>query len=120
MNTVTVDFAYRLPLDENIGKITLGADFYHQSSVSLGPRSYYAAHQIEPGYSVLNLNASWEHVGGSPVDLRVFATNVTNKEYRIATSDLAYKSGLGTAADVYSEPRMFGVGLTYKFGADAR
>jgi iron complex outermembrane receptor protein len=56
-------------------------------------------------------------MGFAPVDLSVFITNVTDKLYRIGSNDLTQSSSLGTAADIYAPPRMFGVSVRYRFGA---
>jgi len=119
-NTISVNVTYVLPVSETLGKITLGGDYYHQSSSSLGPASYQVPSAVEAPYGLLNLNMSWEGIAGSPLDLRVFVTNVANKIYRISTSAQDYRGGYGIAASVYGEPRMVGVSLRYRFGADAR
>ena len=57
--------------------------------------------------------ADWERVVGLSLDVSVFATNVTNKTYRIANEDLY--STIGTSVTVYGEPRMFGASARYRF-----
>ena len=67
-----------------------------------------------PGSRVLNLNASWENVGGLPVDLSAFVTNVTNEHvYLQANDNLASR---GFISYIVGEPRMWGARLRYKFG----
>ena len=62
----------------------------------------------------LNLNATWESMLGSPVDLSFFMTNVTNEIYPVNVG-----SALGSAGFenfIYGAPRMWGFRLRYKFG----
>jgi iron complex outermembrane receptor protein len=68
-------------------------------------------------YGLLNLSASWNHVGDHPVDVMLFASNVTNKLYSIGGFDLY--SSVGYLAQKFGEPRMYGIRLKYRFG-DAR
>src|SRR5437879_10627206 len=52
-----------------------------------------------PAYGLLGLRADWERVVGLSLDVSVFATNVTNKAYRVANEDLY--STIGTSVTVY-------------------
>jgi iron complex outermembrane receptor protein len=53
-------------------------------------------------------------MGGLPVDLALFVTNVTNEKYRVAaTSNL---SSIGADFVLLGEPRMYGLRLKYRFG----
>ena len=66
------------------------------------------------GYGLLSLNAGWSNIMGSNFDLNLFATNVTNKLYRIGGGNYYYSLGFTTS--VYGEPRMVGAKVTYRFG----
>ena len=67
-----------------------------------------------PAYGLLNLSAGWERIMGTPIDLELYARNVTNKLYVIGMGNYYYS--LGFTTNVYGEPRMFGGSLTYHFG----
>ena len=111
---------YTLPLDAGIGDITVGGNYYYQSSEALYDQSVLAPYVIEPGHGTLDLDATWHGIYGRPVDLTFFMTNVTDKLYRIGDDDLTQNSSLGIGANIYAPPRMFGFGLKYRFGAHSR
>ena len=102
----------RLPVPSDDGAIWLGADLSYQDRVFAGfttvdPGSYM------PSYGLLGLRADWTEVWGTNLDAALFATNVTNKAYRITNEDLY--STIGTSTTVYGPPRMFGASVRYRF-----
>jgi iron complex outermembrane recepter protein len=119
---VTVTATYTLPLDESVGEISIGGTFTHTDrqfqshtldlpfSLGVIPENY----GLLPATDLLNLNLNWKGIAGSPVDLALFATNVTNQKYRVATA-----GGLPSTGGEFilvGEPRMFGARLRYRFG----
>lgn len=112
----SINANYTLPLPSNIGRISLGGTYYAQSSAALGDHSYVSPSSIEPGYGLLSFNVTWSDIGGKPLDLTLFATNVTDKIYRLGSNDLAQASSVGVSSSVYGEPRMVGGSLRYRFG----
>jgi iron complex outermembrane receptor protein len=101
---------YVLPLSEDVGKIDVGATYAYTSG-------YYTLANIGgnvPGYGLLNLNVNWKSVAGSPVDVSLFATNVTKKLY--STFKSIYLPTLGFSSEVFGEPRMYGIRVRYNFG----
>ncbi len=121
-NQVTVDAHYRLPLDPSQGAVSFGGSYTWQSAVALSDDSYVSAnaaggnpaYATEAAYGLLNLDATWTNVMGHPIDLSLFATNVTDKVYRVGVSDLSYD--FGVVSNVYGEPRMVGGSIKYHFG----
>jgi iron complex outermembrane receptor protein len=118
---VTVSGRYTLPLDESIGKISFGANYTYRTKMLVNyidrenPDPAIAAFSTLPSVGLLNLNAGWESIAGSPIDLAFFATNVTKKKY------YSYAAGLGSPQVGFEtasvgEPRMYGVRLKYSFG----
>jgi len=104
--------AYTLPIPKNLGEITTAATYTYTDS-------YYAKTSILgliPSYGLLNLNLNWHEIGGGPVDLSLFVTNVTDKKYFTFATDL-YDSVLGFASEVQGVPRMYGASVRYRFGA---
>jgi iron complex outermembrane receptor protein len=106
--------SYRLPLSEGIGKVTAAATYAYTDDYYA--KSTQRAHISS--FDTLNLNLNWEDVGGKPVDLSLFATNVTNEKYYTFATDL-YDGVLGFVSKVQGQPRMFGARLRYRFGGDA-
>ena len=121
-NKYTISGSYTLPLDPGIGRITFGATLAHTGEqwttynyqdpaiLALFGRNY----GLLDSRDLLSLNANWEGIGGSPVDISAFATNVTEEEY------FQYVPGLASSGSEYAvlgEPRMYGVRVRYRFGA---
>ena len=111
----TIGATYHLPVDAGVGDISLGFDFTWQDHF------FNAAIQDPlnktPDLALLNLRAQWENMFGYPVDLSFFMTNVTDRTYLIG--DFGIYNELGTSSGIFSEPRMFGFRLKYRFGSDA-
>ena len=121
-NRITATATYRLPVDESVGRISLGATFTHTDSQYASHHSDHAFaagiipfnSSIIPKTDLLTLNLNWNDVAGLPVDLALFATNVTNEKYTVAaTSNL---SSVGADFVLLGEPRMYGLRLKYRFG----
>jgi iron complex outermembrane receptor protein len=107
-NRVTASATYTLPLPDTAGDLSVGATFTHTDS-QIADRS--AVFGLLPATDLLNLNATWRRVLGSPFDASVFATNVTNELYAVAT-----QAGSGVDNISIGQPRIFGFRLRYNFG----
>jgi hypothetical protein len=70
---------------------------------------------IIPKQNFGNINVSWEGVGGLPVDLSVFVTNVTNAKL---LNHLNTQETQGLRSAFIGEPRMWGARLKYRFGGN--
>jgi iron complex outermembrane receptor protein len=117
---LSVTAAYTLPLDEKVGQITLAATYSYQSDMVSGYNSRNAAGDVifpstVPARSLLDLNLNWKNVGNMPVDLAVFANNVTNEHYYNITLDNMASSGVVTGS--VGLPRMYGVRLRVRYGS---
>jgi iron complex outermembrane receptor protein len=113
--------SYTLPLEGDIGQITLSATYSYQSKMYTGYNSRDAAGNIVypsvvPGRGLLDLNLNWRDIGGRPLDLGLFANNVTNKEYYNVTLDNFTAPGQGAVTGTVGLPRMYGARLRYRFG----
>jgi iron complex outermembrane recepter protein len=92
-NKVSATPSYTLPLPDTVGSVALSATFTYtakqltnyqdRTEPALAQYSYLGA------TGLLNLNANWSNIMGKPIDLSVYATNVTKKEY------YTFCSGLG-------------------------
>ena len=98
-----------LPIPESAGELTFGAIYTYSSS------QYVDGNVSIPSFSLLNLNLAFNNIGQSGLDIVGFATNVTNKKYRI-TSGGGYESS-GIQDFAYGQPRMYGVRVRYSFGS---
>ena len=118
---VTLTGTYTLPIDQSIGRISLGATYTYSSKQystyqDSTPQIIAAVGRdlgLLPAISLLNLNLNWRSIAGKPIDLALFATNVTNKKYPVAVFGL-YPT-FGEEAMAVGEPRMFGIRLRYRF-----
>ncbi|MFT3966217.1 MAG: TonB-dependent receptor [Sphingobium sp.] len=138
-NKYTITGTYVLPLPSSAGKVSIGATFTHTDSYqatyqtngciladpnsATGKGTGACAARTALGYDIgkvagfdlLNLNLNWNSVAGGPIDLAVFATNVTNQKYYTAT--FGGYTNFGFEGASVGEPRMYGVRLKYRFGS---
>ncbi|MBV9995895.1 MAG: TonB-dependent receptor [Caulobacteraceae bacterium] len=117
-NQVSVSLHYTLPLDAEYGRFTIGGDYSWQSKVALDAQSKLHPDVVEPGYGVLNFDATW-NAPNRPLDVSLFVTNALNRLYRVAALTLTQSSSVGEGGSMYGPPLMFGGGVTYHFGASA-
>ena len=118
-DTAALNVRYMLPLGDGIGDVVLLGSVNYRGEVYGGATMHPAD---EPrgwvdAYHVYNLSAEWNGIMGSSFDARAFVNNVTDEEYRLATYT-GYSNSSGFTNDMYGEPRMWGVSLRYRFGAE--
>ncbi len=121
-NRFTLTGTYTLPLPDAIGRVSIGATFTHTDAQfsNHGGDAAFAAGRIPfnpslaPPTNLLTLNLNWKDIAGQPIDLALFATNVTKQKYYVASSGSL--ATLGTDNIVLGEPRMVGFRLKYRFG----
>jgi len=112
---------YVLPLAPSIGRVSFGVNFIHtdeqltsyayQNPVSLA--AFGSNLGLLPSVNLLNLNANWDSIAGTPIDVSIFGTNVTQKNYYNFVPGLASS---GAEFAVLGVPRMYGARLRYRFG----
>lgn len=68
--------------------------------------------ELQDGYGLANLRVSWT-AQSAPLTLEAFVTNIADEEYLIDAGNTGDSLGLPTF--VAGPPRMWGVGLTWKF-----
>jgi iron complex outermembrane receptor protein len=109
-NKYSLTANYRLPVSDEVGRISIGATLTHEGSKSVNssPRTRM------PSYDLLNLNLNWDSIAGSPIDLSLFATNVTKKKYITYVNDNFARDGF--VSHVLGLPRMYGARIRYNFG----
>lgn len=131
-NRYTITGTYTLPLSESIGQISVGATFTHTdkqrstySYVSFleqggtvfvnssdGVTSMARDLGILPATNLLDLSLNWDRIGGSPVGISAYATNVTKDKY---FSWVPGQVPLGLETASLGAPRMYGMRLRYEF-----
>lgn len=132
---------FHIPIDSSLGSPYLSATWYWQSrewftdlsdiettcgafvqpAVLGAPYTCLAPAGQRPeqrSYSLVNLRVDWDSFLGKPFDLSVFVDNVTNQTYAQGANALLHLTG--TSASIYGPPRMFGVELRWRFGADGQ
>jgi len=109
-----------VPLADNLGTLSLFANYSHTSS------QYTEAFNLpsqQPGatldkYGTLNVSLDWRNIANKGVDVGLFATNLTNSTYRISNTDVYQAGGLLYWTTLYGEPRMFGARVKIHFGRE--
>ncbi|MDB5583589.1 MAG: TonB-dependent receptor [Bradyrhizobium sp.] len=107
-----VSGAFRLPIPDSAGKLTVLGDWSWQSSTHTTPVPGLV--DSNPSYGLLNARLEWNNAAGSGLDFAIFGTNLTNKVYVLGGYPIAQ---LGFDSAVYGEPRMYGASLKVHFGA---
>jgi iron complex outermembrane receptor protein len=96
------------------GDLALGVNYAHQSKSSTA-QTNTSFYRYLPGYGLLNASLDLRNVGGRPLDVGVFATNLTDKTTPVGVADF-YAGGPGVVGLTYNEPRMYGLRIGYRFG----
>lgn len=116
---LTVDANYTLPLDESLGKLSVGATWVYTSSVvtNYSDPQYVDGYPvgITPSNNLINLNLDWKDIGGTPIGLSLFVTNLTKEVVKIP-NQFPYAFSGGAVHSGYLPPRMYGLRLRYNFG----
>jgi iron complex outermembrane receptor protein len=113
-NRLTLTATYTLPLPERIGKISIGGTYTHTDANQVHTQFFAPVTYKVRAIDLLNLNVDWDSVGGTPIDLSFFMTNVTNTKrfvYPIATYQTT-----GAESVYLNLPRMWGFRAKYRFG----
>jgi iron complex outermembrane receptor protein len=109
----SIGAAYEVPLGE-IGDLSLNANYVRQTKVSTA-QTNASFYRFLPAYGLLNAGIDLRNVGGRPLDIGVFANNLTNVARPVGVLD-GYNTSIGTVGLTYTEPRMYGVRVGYRFG----
>ncbi len=115
-NKVSINAAYHLPLPDDVGAVSLAANYTYTSPMLIS--STAEPYDVLAGYGLLGMNLHWDGILRSPVDAELFATNLTDKLYYTNLTAI-YQTAFGLAGRIPGEPRMYGVRLRYRFGKAA-
>jgi iron complex outermembrane receptor protein len=111
-NKFSLGARYHLPLPDSIGDVSVSGTFSFNSHQYLGVfPSDPPETTIGGNYSTIDLAADWKNVMNYPVDVSLFANNVTNTIYRIG--GIPVYGVVGFASFFYGEPTMYGARLRY-------
>ncbi|MCT2399342.1 TonB-dependent receptor [Novosphingobium mangrovi (ex Huang et al. 2023)] len=138
---LTLTGTVNVPVPESVGKLSVGATFVYTAKqyASRADDTAWANYQnppagtvstdwivfagvmpprnpgLMPSTKLLNLNANWDSIFGSPIDASFFMTNVTNEKFPVNVVN-GFNS-FGLESQLVNEPRMYGVRLKVRFGA---
>lgn len=120
-NQLNLSANYTLPLDEDVGRVTVGLTYVYiddrLTNYTYQDPEVLAIYGADLGklssVDLWNASLNWNHVAGLPVDLSLFGTNLADEEYYGYVPGLG-ANGLETA--VLGQPRMYGLRLRYRFG----
>lgn len=115
-HTFVATLNWKLPIPSDYGDIQLGTTFSYTGNQQVVATSASPYAMLDP-YSLLNLNLNWKSIFGQPFDLAIFGTNLRDEEYFTYVQGGYYP--LGYESGSTGQPRMFGMRLKYRFGADA-
>ncbi|CAN5228310.1 TonB-dependent receptor [soil metagenome] len=99
-----------LPVGADLGSISAGGNFTHQDGYSDYDETDIFS-QIAP-YDLVSADVSWEKVAGTGLDLKVFVSNLLDKQY---FSPLFHNVQLGISTRAPGKPRSVGVQARYRF-----
>ncbi len=114
-NKISFTARQDIPIPEEWGNLSVSATYSYQSHVR-GDNTYSATGIID-GYGLLNLRADLRNVYGMPLDVAMFATNVTDEVY--VTKNFGLYNVFGVVANEFGEPRMIGAQIRYHFGGSS-
>jgi iron complex outermembrane receptor protein len=112
-NKLSASATYRLPVADEIGNLSLGANVTYTSSELISEAA--APYDTLGAYGLLGMNLHWDSVMRSPLDVELFATNLTNRLYYNNLTQL-YSTTFGLAGRYPGEPRMYGLRVKIPFG----
>ena len=108
---VTVTGTYTLPLPDDLGQLDAGVTYVYtaeQLASSLSPFGTL------PSSELVNFNLNWAGAAGSPIDVSLFVTNVTDEVFYTYVPGTISSYGFETRG--LGLPRMYGVRLRVPFG----
>ncbi len=106
---------YHLPLSAEVGDVSAQVNWSHSSMIHFGVVPDPYANQS--AYSTVDAFIYWNKVLNSGFDASLFCTNLTDKVYKIG--GVPIYDAVGFTSVIYSEPRMFGMTVKYKFGPNS-
>jgi iron complex outermembrane receptor protein len=112
----SLTMAYELPLDVSVGTVEASLTY---AWVDDRYTAAITVPEAEPeawvdDFGIVNASLSWREVFSTRLDLILFGTNLTDEEYRVSNSNV--KGELAYTNSIWSEPRMYGLKASYRWG----
>jgi iron complex outermembrane receptor protein len=129
-HSASATLQYSVPLGRASEELLFSASASYRSNVWINSLQTIAAIRRTPdsilpflqqsAYTLVDLNASWNGVMRSALDIAVYVKNVTDKEYAVGGIQLyesSYQaiSRFGLVTKAFGEPRTFGAEVRYRF-----
>lgn len=105
----TLSARYETPVDALDSTLVLNGSYYWSDDMLFGTDF------ISPGYELVNLRAQLDNIRDSGVTVAAFVTNLLDEEYYFSAA--AGVNSLGFYSANIGEPRMWGLEVSYHFGA---
>ena len=118
-NKAALTGTYTLPIPENVGRVAVAATLTHTDSMITNyvDRDFafpgITGLGTIPALNLLSLDLNWKSIAATHVDLSLFATNVTNKQYYTFVPGLFGTTSFETAS--LGMPRMYGARVRYSW-----
>ncbi len=96
------------------GDLVFSSNYTYQTRVSTA-QTNASFYRFLPAYGMLNMALDLKNIGGRGLDAGVFATNLTDIAKPVGVLD-GYNTPIGVVGLTYTEPRMYGVRVGYRFG----
>lgn len=103
---------HEIALPGRLGRVDLDADYSLVSTIHFTERAHDALGR-QPGYGLLGASISWRKVGGRPLDIQLWARNLTDRFY--ATGGGTINPAFTAATIIPGPPRTFGLRIHYSF-----
>jgi iron complex outermembrane receptor protein len=129
-NKVGISPRFHIPIDPSLGEPFLSASVYWQSQEwftdlqkeeTVNPSDpchcEFGQSPMQKAYTLVNFRVDWNNFMGYPFDVSGFLNNAFDKVYGVGANALLNETS--TSATIYGPPRMMGIELRYRFGADA-
>ncbi|MDB5540584.1 MAG: TonB-dependent receptor [Devosia sp.] len=104
--STTASARWVLPVAPLDGEVIVRGDYSWQGD-------FYVGNAVVPAYDVANARIEWNDIAGKGVSAAAFIRNIMNDADVIAGGVTTLTIGIQTAA--YSEPRMYGLELSYRW-----
>jgi iron complex outermembrane receptor protein len=104
--------SFDLPMSDDMGSLNLSANWSWQDKTNT--LNVVGLVPTNPSYGLLGARIEWSDISKSGIDLALFGTNLTDKDYVLGGYPI---SALGMHSSFYGEPRMYGGSLKIHFGS---
>jgi iron complex outermembrane recepter protein len=104
--------SYEIPLRKDVGSIVAAMTYVYTGPQTTAVDTPYG---IVGSTHLVNANLNWTAIGGSRIDVSLFATNLFNEQYATYVPGV-YNTGLGMEPRALGEPRMYGARFRVHLG----